>query len=753
MFSFRYPAVVILTAIIIGTLAGRFIDISYLAILGLTISLFLTMFFIVRSDSQTKLAVSLLILFFGIATMNASQHFHPSEERAIAQFADRVDGEPIRLFSRIDKWPVLKQHRTMIICEADSVIVHDTIFAASGRLMLWIDRVTTEFMLGDRISVVGRLEAVKPSSALKAFDFGKWLVNQGIQAQMRVDDPAEILIDESRRGLFAQSVDRLRKWISNVFVTYLDEVPAAMSAGYLIGETRHIPEDVYLAFRTTGTMHLLAVSGSNVALVLLVALFILKPFPLNRFVRLGFLLGLIILFSHLSYNQPSVVRASVMAMLVLIGRTLYRRVDLHNIIGAAAVILILYNPSNLFDVGFQLSFAVTWGLVLFLPIFHEIVMLRVSKEWQRYMLLIVFCSVIASAMATPITVYYFGTLSVVTVFSNLLVVPLVSLAVIGIVILLLIAAIYPPVAFIIAKPLNVLLDVTNSIVIWFDAVNPSLESPISLSGIEVFILLIGATLLFLSFKYLFIRRLFVFYALLMILAVNVAGVIIHDKQEGEVVCFNTGIVRGAFIDIAGGLLVIESDRYDRNDVLNNDMLPYIMREYDYLPAYILFYEAEYIVQERIYEMTEQYPDNTVLPVHDSDTISGGSLWSCRNRNEHISGHAISGPELILLPWGFHLRTDSTSLTYIHDLHLYQKSEFEISENLDVAVIQIGPAEVAADLGSVPPADQVLLMKASSFHFSNMIDDNELIEKLGCAGGSVSLISVDELYICRTGYID
>lgn len=753
MLSFRYPAVVILISVIIGTLLGRFIDISYLWFFAACLLAFISLVFIYRGYRRLIFSIALIIAFFGMAELHASRVFFPGEEFSVAGIAGAGEHKPVRIFGVIDKWPVLKQHRTLLSCHVDSVVMADSVHRVSGKVLLRVNRVTTEFILHDKISVAGRLHPVEPSSEIRSFDYGHWLANQGIQATMRINDPAKIMIDPRARGMFPDLVDRMRSWILGVFIRYLDEIPAAMSGGYLIGETRHIPEDIYQAFRTTGTMHLLAVSGSNVALVLLVALFILRPFRVHRFVRLGLLLVLIIVFSHLSYNQPSVVRASVMAILVLVGRTLYRRVDLHNIIAAAAVLLLLYNPSNLFDVGFQLSFAVTWGLVLFLPVFYEIIMQRMSQEWLRYILLIIFCSVIASVVAVPITAYYFGEFAVVTVFSNLLVVPLVSLSVIGIVVLLLLAALYPPLAAIPAMPLNIILDITNQVVLWFDSWRPIRDAHVYFSGFDVCLSLIGATLMFLSLRYKFTRRLFVFFVLTVIITVNALAVWAGDETKGEVLCFNTGTVFGVYADVDGGFLALSVDRQNNYDVLTTDILPYIERRYSHLPKYLLFYDVAYAVDLQIYRITEAYPEFSFIPAGREITGNGRVLYRCRRRNESTNYSPIPGPKLSLGDSGCLVEDDSVSVLFIQDAENCREVSGMRAEIVSVIVIRIENPDDLDWPRFLPRARHLVVSVSGGVDLSNSKSFNEIGASSGARWGIVSVLSPGEDVILDPKPID
>ena len=348
----------------------------------------------------------------GLVSVVKYQSF-PADD--IGCFVD--SGDRLRFFADIEKWPLLKRNKTTLTCRVDSVALDGQVISSSGMILVTIRKETTRFALGDQVSLEGRLTSAGTGPYPQRFDYARYLHHKGIRGTVYINDAARISIPVSRANIFGRAVNDIRSQILKCFHDNLTEIPAALASGFLIGETRNIPEDIYLAFRRTGTLHLLAVSGSNVILVLIVMLFLLRAFPMRPWIRLLILLGVIVVFCHLSYNQPSVVRASIMVSMVLTARVVFRRAELNNIVAATAAILILYDPGNLFDIGFQLSFAVTWALILFLPYLNRLFLKSSMSRPVRYILLIVFSSLIASMIAAPITSYYFGEVSLVTIVS------------------------------------------------------------------------------------------------------------------------------------------------------------------------------------------------------------------------------------------------------------------------------------------------------------------------------------------------
>lgn len=623
-FSFRYPAVIILAFILPGTALGYYYSFNLAVLVSfvfLSFAFFMYSFF---PRSRVPFIIPLGILIFTIALGQANLKYHSHPANDIAGYIGLK--KEIRFFGEIDKWPVLKRHRTQIICRVDSIVIDSRLQSAYGLVLVQIQRETTSYSLGDRISFSGRLNLPSGGNYPGRFDYSRYLQTKGISGVVYIGNPARISTDEQKRNFAGHSINSIRHWILDCFYTNMRELPAALASGFLVGETHDIPPEIYKAFRRTGTMHLLAVSGSNVILVLIVIGWVLRFCPLGRSGRFITMLIVIIAFSHLSYNQPSVIRASVMVSLVLTARFFYRRVDLSNIIALAASALIFYDPGNLFDIGFQLSFAVTWGLVLFLPKLNLLFEEKKMTTPFRYMLLILFSSIIASLISAPILIYYFGEIPLITVFSNLLIVPLVSVAVIGIVILLLVHFVWPAVAIVPGMLLDRLLNLINELVVYFgDWKISMLEIPSS--SIILILLYIGALfLIFYAINSRPVRRFTVLYLLVCAVTFIAVDVIADPSQEPSIEIFNRGSYQTLIINHEDGLVITNESKAGRYDDFNANLLPYLANRGRPFPATFAFFEQKHKTKQKLDVATEISSDLYFQPIGKSLPSGYPSIW-------------------------------------------------------------------------------------------------------------------------------
>ena len=695
LFGFRYPAVILLAGVVAGTVIGRLADpgISAPAVAVLAAGLLLVYGFY-RLPRRYYFIPLALFVFLG-AQLNSYLAFqlHPTDD--VGQYAPA--GKPIRYFARIVEWPTLKRHRTILTCGIDSIVDTGVTYRASGAIHLLVPQETTRFTLGDQISFTGILRRPQSHGFPGRFDYARYLYNQGIRGTVFLGDQYQILVHASRENSFGVVIGDLRQWILNCFRSRLREVPASLASGFLIGETRHIPDDIYQAFRRTGTMHLLAVSGSNVALVLLAVAFLFRFIRMKPVLRSAALLAVIVIFSHLSYNQPSVIRASVMAALILIARLIYRRIDLNNIIAVAAALLIFLDPGNLYDVGFQLSFAVTWGLILFLPHFNRLFAGMKMPGLITYPLLVACSSVIATVISAPITGYYFGEISLVTVASNLLVVPMVSLAVVGSLILLLTNLIIPAVAMIPGMALDRLLGAIHAVVAWFGRWEFAEVHIGSFSAVYAFLMLGGAILVFSAISYRFMRLLLVVFLLGVGGFVLAARVMSADETTPRVEIFNLETCRTIIIAQGEGALVYQQLENPGYDAFTHDLLPYVKEHYPSLPRYFIFVEPAYRTEFHLAEISEEFPN---LRIRSLRTVSGETVVSIRptaDTDDDLAGGSSlvveTGPGWVAVQF-----QDSGGVIFAENLRTLDSISLESRKGMDYIIVGLDEKSDIARLG-------------------------------------------------------
>lgn len=201
------------------------------------------------------------------------------------------------------------------------------------------------------------------------------------------------------------------------------EILSALTLGY----KRGLDPETKRVFSSAGAMHVLAVSGLHVGiiyLVLVVALGFLRKQKAGRMIFVVFSIMVLWCYAFITGLSPSVMRASTMFTIIIIAENINRRANIYNSLAASALFLLLLNPNNLFEVGFQLSYSAVFGIVFLQP--------RLVKTWPVKNKLLKFfwdlltVSIAAQVATFPITAYYFNQFPTYFWLTNLIVIPAVT---------------------------------------------------------------------------------------------------------------------------------------------------------------------------------------------------------------------------------------------------------------------------------------------------------------------------------------
>ncbi len=276
----------------------------------------------------------------------------------------------------------------------------------------------TKFFYGDTVVVRGTLALAEP---FNGFDYQGFLERQGVYAVMRY--PKIIVLGHKRGASFLKIMAEVKQWLHDRVLERYDPQVGNIVLGILIGAKRGVPETVMEDFVATGTSHVLAVSGFNVTI------FILWLGGLAGFIGRRYQLVVsalcIVCFVAIAGFSASVVRAALMGALVLGALGFGRVYRAPNAVLICAGCMLLQNPLLLYwDIGFQLSMAATLAIVLGMEIREGWV---IGRQGEPSLVPSVFIGTLCAIIATaPLTVWHFGTFSLVALVVNMFVVPVIE---------------------------------------------------------------------------------------------------------------------------------------------------------------------------------------------------------------------------------------------------------------------------------------------------------------------------------------
>lgn len=428
-----------------------------------------------------------LILALGVAVVSLSVVYRQSKVVMFAVCIIFFSLGALRLISSIIPNQFIKLFGTRQ--DFDGLVVEDPDIRADRQLLTFLPAgfsqkilITAsrdqEYFYGDKLIVSGRVNEPK---AFENFDYQKYLERYQVYAVMSYP---KILVVRSRQGQWLKyDLLKLKQAVVKDLSEKFSKDSGALLMGILIGAKKSLSAKLSENFQATGLSHIVAVSGYNITI--LASVLGLLAYVTGRRASLWFSVCAILGFAVIAGWSASVVRASVMGMVVLLGYHLGRPYSAGPSLGLAAAGMVALNPRIAYwDVGFQLSFLATLGIVYGLPLLEKVFRMETGDGGVRAVLL----SSAAAILATlPLSLMYFGQLPVYALVANLLVLPAVPYAMLfGV--LSLLPFLGPGFAFLAQLILNYIIRTVGWIAHWPGAVLQVNLSPMLAMACYLFLL-------------------------------------------------------------------------------------------------------------------------------------------------------------------------------------------------------------------------------------------------------------------------
>jgi competence protein ComEC len=319
---------------------------------------------------------------------------------------------------------------TQIRLLAESALPQTT----TGKVYVTVPPVAGEQLYpGLPVLVEGSLYSPPPAVNPGGFDFAKYLRQQGIFTGMN----AERLEYPTQKKPVPSLFWSIRQRIVQAQAFGLGQPEGALLSAMVIGKaTVDLPFEIQDQFKQTGLAHALAASGTQVSLLVGIILALTKRLASRWRLILG--LAILVLYIGLTGIEASVLRAGIMGGMVLIALALDRKIKPLGSLLFAATVLLIINPAWIWDLGFQLSFLATLGLLVTVPVLMK------WLDWMPTLFASMFAVPIAAYLWTlPLILFVFGVVSPYSILINIIVSPLITLISIGGMISAVAALIYP----------------------------------------------------------------------------------------------------------------------------------------------------------------------------------------------------------------------------------------------------------------------------------------------------------------------
>jgi competence protein ComEC len=355
--------------------------------------------------------------------------------------------------------------RARVLGQKDSLSLKK-IDASSVLLYFSPDSASQTIQRGDELLLSTRLALPARSGNPDEFDYPRYLVRKGISATGFV--PAgkwQVTAHHLRRSLQDHAFDCRDKVLNRYRELGFQADNYAVLSALTVGYKDELSESIRESFSVSGASHVLALSGLHIGFLYLLIFFLLKRIPGSsmgiKAFRVTTIVTLLWGFAFLTGLSPSVVRSVIMFSLIGLSQFSTERTLSLNTLFVAGICMLIYNPSWLYDVGFQLSFVAVASIVLIRPWLYERLTVRnrfLDKLWG-----LATVSIAAQIGTAPLVLLYFSRFSVHFLLTNILVVPLVTIIIYAAIAMLLLSFI-PMAGQLAAHGLNLLLDLLSAVV-------------------------------------------------------------------------------------------------------------------------------------------------------------------------------------------------------------------------------------------------------------------------------------------------
>ena len=276
--------------------------------------------------------------------------------------------------------------------------------------------------VGSIYKLVGIIKKVPEPRNLYDFNYSEYLRLKHIHYQITsYNEPFKITEEKSFKSIIVGGRDYLTAQFSKL--GYSEETQGFIQA-LLFGTKTNLNDEIEQQFKDFGILHVLAVSGMHVVLLFSTISYVLRKLRVSKNAIIVILIIFLLIFSLMAGFSGSVVRASLMCLMSIAGTLTGRRIHTINLLVGSMLLILLFDPNYLFDVGFQLSYLAVFSIVFCYPVVQHYF---TFKNWiLNYFGQLVGVSLVAQLGVLPLSIYYFKQIPLIFLLGNIIAIPITS---------------------------------------------------------------------------------------------------------------------------------------------------------------------------------------------------------------------------------------------------------------------------------------------------------------------------------------
>lgn len=515
---------------VVGILTGYFIELPLnLIFISLTLAILLFVFAFFRAKKLflpdvffgLTAFITIFILGVGVTKIHLPQNqpFHyvniiPSEERG--------KESPTALISIEEELKETKYNRRFI---AEVKQINGK--AADGDILVLFGKDETGLDIDDRLLIASEWQLINSPGNPFGFDYREFMEKRGIFYQLKLSKNEYFLLESTETSIAGLAASFRKKIIRALKENNFSKEELGIVQALLLGQRQDISEEIYEDYAAAGVLHILAVSGLHVGLILLILNIFLSPLERikhGKSFKTVLLVIFLWLFAVIAGLSPSVVRAVSMFSFLAIGWQYRRRTNAINTLFMSMLAILLVWPHFIFEVGFQLSYLAVFSIVIFQPVFSKIY--HPKTRIGKYLWGLTTVTFAAQLGVLPLSLFYFHQFPGLFYLSNLVILPFLGI-ILGFGIIIMALGLLNILPEILVDLYEFMIGSLNSFVGWVARQEEFLFREIPFSGFQAF----GFYLFLISLLFIFKSRRFKNVIFMLISIVLLQGIFIHEQVE------------------------------------------------------------------------------------------------------------------------------------------------------------------------------------------------------------------------------
>ncbi len=488
------------------------------------------------------------------------------------QYVDqRISTENIRHLIITIKELTKKDNKVKAVCEVSYAGSHyDSLMKSSSKILVYFKyKEANKIIHRDRFYTSKKIYRINKNLNPSTFDYQQFMARKSIYHQVVLNDGDFMKIKPDQNISLKSISNKLRRIAQDIIdKSITDENSGAIISAMTLGQKDRLTKELNQAFINSGSVHVLAVSGLHVGIIGGLGFFLINFFnfknSLLKLIRIPILLCWIWTFVFVTGSAPSSIRAGIMFSLFFIARQYSLATNLYNILAFAGAIMLLINPMELYNIGFQFSFLALISIVFFYPYILNIYIPK--NRIIRYVWQLMVVSLSAQILVLPLSIFYFNQIPSYFVISGIITAPFAGIIIIATVVLIIAQLLVSPSILVelLSKSLEHFVQLFYSCIYKIDALPGSVIHSIDISYYSLFLLYLAIVSISI---YLTARRpVYLFIGILLLNFQAVIHIIEKRQKWSQKKLIVYDIPRQSQIDLFyyGHLIELKSDTLQHN---------------------------------------------------------------------------------------------------------------------------------------------------------------------------------------------